>query len=196
MTTIAARPVAPVVEEPEPYTHEEFKELTQDYPDLRMELTKEGEVVITPPVKTLTGRRNADLTADLVIWNRIMRKGYVFDSSAAFILPSGAERSPDVSWVEASRWDALTDEQQEDFAPLCPDFVIELRSKSDRLSKLQEKMREYRDDGARLGWLIDPPSRRVEVYRPGREVEVLNDPASMSGDPELPGFTLDLTPIW
>ena len=197
MTILAPHPPArPLVEEPEPYSKEEFAILAQTYPDLRMELTQAGEIVIMPPVKSRTGRRNADLTADLVIWNRVTKKGIVFDSSAGFTLQNGAERSPDASWVEASRWEALSEEQKDDFAPLCPDFVIELRSKTDRLSKLREKMQEYAASGARLGWLIDPQSRRVEVYRPGQDVQALDAPDTVSGDPELPGFVLDLGPVW
>ena len=197
MTTLAQRPPRPVVEEPEPYTSEQFARLTQNYPDLRMELTKEGECIIMPPAFSETGRKNSKINARLTVWAEQNARGETFDSSAGFTLPNGAERSPDASWIERTRWEALSVHQrEEEFAPICPDFVIELRSRTDRLSKLQEKMREYMENGARLGWLIDPPSRRVEVYRPGREAEILAGPVSISGDPELPGFTLDLTPIW
>ena len=183
------------IEEPKPYTAEEFTRLAAQYPDLRIELTKEGEVTIMPPAGGETGNRNADLTSDLVIWNRAGKTGKVFDSSTGFVLPNGAERSPDASWVELSRWEALSPEQRKKFVPLCPEFVMELRSSSDRLSTVQKKTREYIENGAKLGWLIDSISRRVEVYRPGQEVEILNAPASLSGENVLPGFTLDLTSI-
>lgn len=183
------------VEEPEPYTSEEFAAFAANYPDLRMELTREGELIIMPPAGGETGSKNADLTADLVIWNRIGKTGKVFDSSTGFVLPNGAKRSPDASWLPAAEWEALSSEKRQEFLPLCPSFVIELRSRTDRLSTVQEKMREYRDNGARLGWLIDPQSRRVEIYRPGQEVEILDSPASISGEDVLPGFTLSLSGI-
>ncbi len=148
-----------------------------------------------PPAGGETGNRNADLTADLVVWNRVGKTGKVFDSSTGFVLPNGAERSPDASWIELSRWEALSPEQRRKFVPLCPDFAMELRSSSDRLSIVQKKMREYMDNGAKLGWLIDPVSRRVEIYRLGQEVEVLDNPASVSSEDVLPGFTLSLKGI-
>jgi Uma2 family endonuclease len=183
------------VEEPEPHSQEEFVALAAAYPDLRLEMTKEGEFRIMAPAGGETGNWNANLTADLVLWNRLAKSGKVFDSSTGFILPNGAKRSPDASWVELSRWEALPLADRKKFLPLCPDFLIELRSDTDRLSELQAKMREYRENGARLGWLIDPKSSRVEIYRPGQEVEILDAPASISGDPVLPGFTLDLEDI-
>ncbi|MGB3237381.1 MAG: Uma2 family endonuclease, partial [Geitlerinemataceae cyanobacterium] len=122
--------------------------------------------------------------------------GVAFDSSGGFILPNGARRSPDASWVSRQRWESLTPEQRRGFVPLCPDFVVELRSATDRLSKLQEKMLEYRENGARLGWLIDPQNKRVEIYRPGQEVEVLEHPMELSGEDILPGFVLNLRRIW
>ena len=183
------------VEEPEPYTPEDFALLAANYPDLRMEMTREGEMIIMPPAGSESGGRNADVTADIVIWNRQANLGKVFDSSSGFTLPNGARRSPDTSWIETARWEALSQEQREEFAPICPDFVLELRSKTDRLSALQDKMQEYLDNGARLGWLLEPKSQRLEVYRPGREVEILDSPATLSGEDVLPGFTLDLTGI-
>ncbi len=183
------------IEEPEPYTSEEFAALAADYPDLRMELTREGELVIMPPPFSETGSQNADVTADLVIWNRKTRTGKVFDSSSVFTLPSGAKRSPDTAWIKQDRWDALTEDERQGFSRICPDFVVELRSTTDRLSDVQRKMGEYRDNGAKLGWLLDPKSKRVEVYRPGQEVEILDNPVSLSGEDVLPGFTLDLTGI-
>jgi Uma2 family endonuclease len=148
-----------------------------------------------PPTGSDTGRRNVKITTQLDIWNSQNNLGEVFDSSSGFKLPNGAHRSPDASWVRRERWEALTPEQQEGFAPICPDFVVELRSPSDSLKKIQEKMQEYIENGARLGWLIDRKNRRVEIYRPNRDVEILENPATLSGEDVLPGFVLDLTPI-
>ncbi len=183
------------VEEPESYTSEDFEAFAAEYPDLRMELTSEGELLIMPPTMTKTGRRNVKLSARLENWSETTDLGESFDSSTIFLFPNGAKRSPDASWVEKSRWAALTTDEQEGFAPICPDFVAELRSKSDRLSTLQKKMHEYRSCGAKLGWLIDPVSKRVEIYRPGQEVEILDNPTSISGEPILAGFTLNLKGI-
>ena len=183
------------IEEPKPYTSEEFAAVVAAHPDLRMELTREGELIIMPPAFPETGSKNADLTADVVLWNRLQRTGKVFDSSSGFTLPNGAERSPDTAWIELGRWEALAEEERKGFSRICPDFVVELRSSSDPLSAVQKKMQEYRENGARLGWLIDPKSKRVEIYRPGQEVEILDAPASLSGEDVLPGFVLDLTGI-
>jgi len=142
-----------------------------------------------------SGRRNADITIELGLWNRQTQLGYVFDSSTCFKLPNGAERSPDAAWIEASRWQALSPEDREKFPPIAPDFVIELRSLSDSLARLQAKMAEYRDNGVRLGWLINPQDQQVEIYRPGQDVEILNAPAELRGDPVLLGFSLPLTSI-
>ena len=180
---------------PEPYTQQEFEALAASYPELRMELTKEGRLLIMPPAGGESGGRNADLTADLVYWNRQLRTGKVFDSSTGFVLPNGADRSPDASWVERSRWESLSAEQREKYVPLCPDFVVELLSRTDSLAETREKMGEYLENGVRLGWLINPRRKQVEIYRPGQEVEVLDNPASVSGEPILPGFTLDLKGI-
>lgn len=187
-----AKPQSMEVEEPEPYTLEEFAGLAANYPDLRMELTREGVIIILPPAGGETGSKNADLTADVVIWNRAGKTGKVFDSSTGFVLPNGAKRSPDASWIPVAKWEALSLEERQEFLPLCPDFVIELRSRTDRLSTVQEKMREYMDNGAKLGWLVDPKSCRVEIYRPGQEVEIVDNPASLSGEDVLPGFVLNL----
>ena len=182
-------------EEPEPYTSEEFAALTATYPDLRMELTQEGELVIMPATFPKSGRRNVKLSARLETWSEAAGLGETFDSSTLFTLPNGAIRSPDACWIEKSRWNAVAEEEQDDLMVICPDFVAELRSKSDRLSTVQKKMREYMENGARLGWLLDPKSKRVEVYRPNQEVEILDNPASLFGEDVLPGFTLDLTGI-
>ena len=177
-------------------TSEQFAFLCQENRELRFELTAQQELVIMPPAGSETGWRNGILTHHLVAWARTDGTGLAFDSSAGFTLPNGAIRSPDASWVRQERWNALTEEQQEGFAPLCPDFVVELRSRTDRLSDLQEKMQEYIDNGVRLGWLIDPIDKRVYVYRPGQPVEVLDDPATLSGDPVLPGFVLPIRELW
>ena len=188
-------PVREAVEEPEPCTSEEYAAFVAAYPDLRTELTQAGELVIMPPTFSETGSKNADLTADLVIWNRRTKMGKVFDSSSVFTLPTGAKRSPDTAWVEQGRWDALTEDERQGFSQICPDFVVELRSSTDRLSAVQKKMREYMGNGARLGWLLDPQSKRVEIYRPHQEVQIVDSPATLSGEDVLPGFVLDLTGI-
>ena len=177
-------------------TEEQFVEFCAQNSELRIERTEEGALEIMPPTKGYTGNQNAGVTADLTNWARRDGSGYVFDSSEGFTLPNGAVRAPDASWVLRSRLEALTEEDREGFWHICPDFVIEIRSATDRLSTLQAKMQEYIDNGARLGWMIDPIGRRVYVYRPGVAVEVLDAPQTLAGDPELAGFTLDLGAIW
>jgi Uma2 family endonuclease len=176
-------------------THEQFEQVCLDNPDLRLELTKDGELEIMPPTGGESSKKELGLGARLYNWNEQTGLGETFSSSGAFILPNGAERSPDAAWVERSRWEALTTEQREKFPPLAPDFAIELRSKTDSLKKLQQKMEEYRDNGVRLGWLINPQDRTVEIYRIGQEVEVLTNPSSLSGEDVLVGFSLDLNSI-
>lgn len=175
---------------------DQFFAFCQQNRDLRIEQNAEGDWIIMPPTGFGTGDRNAELTTQLRIWAKQDGTGVTADSSTIFVLPSGAKRSPDASWILKSRLAALTPAQKEKFLPLCPDFVAELRSPSDRLTDLQEKMQEYLDNGARLGWLLDTPAERVFVYRPGKPIETADAPASLSADPELPGFTLDLSPIW
>ncbi|MEK6286098.1 MAG: Uma2 family endonuclease [Acidobacteriota bacterium] len=177
-------------------TEEQFYQLCQDNDDLRLELTAEGELIIMPPTGGTTGSRNADITFQIVLWAKKDGTGLSFDSSTMFILPNGAKRSPDASWVSRERWDALSEEQRERFVPLCPDFVLELRSATDRLSFLQDKTQEYIANGAQLGLLIDPQSKQAYVYRPNQPVECLDNPQSISGEPALPGFALDLKDIW
>jgi Uma2 family endonuclease len=177
-------------------TDEQFFELCSANRDIRFERSADGQLIIMAPVTGMSGYRNAELTAQLVIWNRQMGLGKAFDSSTGFKLPNGADRSPDASWVRLDRWNALTEEQKDSFIPLAPDFAVELRSKTDVLKTVQAKMREYMDNGVRLGWLIDSKSQRVEIYRPGQEVEVLESPVSLSGEDVLPGFRLDLSPLW
>lgn len=177
-------------------TDDEFYRLCRDNPELRLELTAQRELVIMAPTGSKTGWRNSKLNQRLANWAEQDGTGLCFDSSAGFLLPNGAKRSPDAAWLKRERWDALTAKQQEGFAPLCPDFVAELRSPDDRLPDLQNKMAEYVDNGAGLGWLIDPQDRRVFVYQPGQAVECRQDPQTLTGDPLLPGFALNLPEIW
>ena len=177
-------------------SHDNFVELATANQDLRLERTATGELIVNPPTGWETGKRNAKITYQLVKWvEELGGGGIAFDSSTGFSLPNGSDRSPDASWVSQQRWDSLSDEQKQTFANVCPDLVIELRSSSDRLQLLQTKMQEYRDNGARLGWLIDIQNRTVEIYRQGQEVEVLDNPTSLSGEDVLPGFVLSLTGI-
>ena len=177
-------------------TQEQFVELAAANRDVRLERKATGELVVMPPTGGQIGKRNIDLEGQLWFWNRQTKLGVVFNSSTAFQLPNGANRSPDAAWVRKERWEALTPEQQETFPPLCPDFVIELRSKSDKREHLRQKMQEYLASGLRLGWLIDPKNKQVEIYRPNQAVEVLQSPASLSGEEILPGFTLDLQVVF
>ena len=177
-------------------TDEQFYQLCQVNRDLRFERTATGELIIMSPAGGETGNRNGRITQQLFNWADTDGTGIAFDSSTGFKLPNDADRSPDAAWVKQERWDALTPEQKERFIPLCPDFVIELLSPSDSLKVTQEKMKEYRDNGTRLGWLINRKSRQVEVYRPGQEVEVLQSPATLSGETVLSGFVLNIQPIW
>ncbi|QLE55015.1 Uma2 family endonuclease [Nostoc sp. TCL26-01] len=180
-------------------TDEQFYQICLANDEWRIELTAEGELILMPPTGGESGIRNSGLTAKIYNWNEQAKLGKVFDSSTEFHLPNGAYRSPDVAWMKLERWEALTAEQKRRFPPLCPDFVIELRSESDSLTKLRSKMQEYRDNGARLGWLIDPKTFLVEIYRPGVEVEIINfsvdNPPQLSGEDVLPGFILDLSII-
>ena len=182
----------PVIE----LTDEQFYQLCQQNENLRFERTAGGELIIMSPTGGETSNSNAGLTGQLWYWNQGTGLGRVFDSSGGFKLPNGADRSPDVSWVTRERWQAISPEERKRFPPLCPDFVVELLSPSDSLSVTQEKMREYLENGARLGWLINPRTRQVEIYRPGREVEVLENPETLSGETVLPDFVLNLEWIW
>ncbi|MEG3892078.1 Uma2 family endonuclease [Microcoleus sp. Z1_A1] len=177
-------------------TSEQFYQLCEENPDLKLERNANGELIVMPPTGGETGKSNSKLNLQVGIWNDRTELGEVFDSSTGFTLPNGTDRSPDVSWVEKSRWSALTPEQREKFIPLCPDFVIELVSPSDSLKKSQEKMQEYMENGCRLGWLINRKKREVEIYRPGQDVEVLQSPLILSGENVLPGFVLNLQKIW
>jgi Uma2 family endonuclease len=177
-------------------TDEQFYRLCRDNPDLRLELTAQKALVIMSPSGSKTGWRNAKLTQRLANWAEQDGTGLAFDSSAGFTLPNGAKRGPDAAWLQRERWEALSEEEQESFAPLCPDFVVELRSPHDSLAVLQEKMAEYMDNGAQLGWLIDPLAQRVYIYCPGQAAECLEHPATLSGAPVLPGFVFNIGEIW
>ncbi|MBD2312896.1 Uma2 family endonuclease [Desertifilum sp. FACHB-1129] len=177
-------------------TDDQFFEFCQLNRNLRIELTATGEILIMPPTGSETGERNFNLIGQLWAWVNQDNTGIGFDSSTGFQLPNGAKVSPDAAWVQLERWNALTSEQQQKFAPLCPDFIVELRSPSDNLEPLKAKMQEYLDNGMRLGWLIDRKNRQVYLYRLGRAVECLDNPATLSGEEVLSGFTLDLSKIW
>lgn len=177
-------------------TEEQFMELCQENPELRLELTAQGELVIMPPTGSEGGWRSGEVFLSLGIWTKQDGTGLSFDSSTGFTLPNGAIRSPDASWIRRERWTALSKAQRERFAPICPDFVIEVRSLTDRLSDLLEKMQEYLDNGARLGWLIDPIDKRAYLYRPGQPVDILDNPQLLSGELVLPGFRLNVQELW
>ncbi|MEH2045311.1 Uma2 family endonuclease [Nostoc sp.] len=177
-------------------TDEQFFNLCQANRDLKFERTATGELIIMPPTGGETGNRNGRLNQQLFNWSDTDLTGIAFDSSTCFKLLNGADRSPDASWIKLERWDALTEEEKQKFPPICPDFVIELLSPSDSLKVAQEKMREYIDNGVRLGWLINRKSRQVEIYRQNQEVEVLESPVTLSGEDVLQGFILSLEAIW
>lgn len=180
----------------EPLTHsltrEQFYELCHANQDIQLERSPKGELVIVPPVGGISGKGEADLISPLWNWNQQTQLGIVFSSSTVFSLPDGGDRAPDVAWVKQERWDALTLEEQEKFPPICPDFVIELHSRTDRLQELQEKMQEYLSSGLRLGWLINPQNQQVEIYRPYRAMELCQCPIILSGEEVLPGFALKI----
>ena len=177
-------------------TLEQFEQVCREYRKLRLELTSTGELIVMPPTGALTGMRNADLIYQLMAWTMKDATGVCFGNTAGFILPNNAIRSPDASWMRRERWDTLSDEQKQRFSLIWPDFVVELRSRTDRLSDLLSKMEEYIANGVSLGWLIDPSTRRVYVYRPNQEDVVLENPETVSGEPFLPGFELQTTKLW
>jgi Uma2 family endonuclease len=177
-------------------TDEQFYQLCRNNPEIKFERNQRGEILIMSPTGGETGNQNAETLIEFGIWNRQTQLGKVFDSSTCFKLANGASRSPDVSWIEQSRWDALTPQQKEKFPPIAPDFVLELMSPSDSLKDLQDKMQEYINNGVKLGWLIYPKKKQVEIYRQGQAIEVLTSPTILSGENVLPGFVLDMQIIW
>ena len=183
----------PVLQQMNDHEFFEFCQLNRDW---RLERTREGDLVIMSPTGGKTGQRNFLLTTFFGGWVEADGTGVGFDSSTGFTLPNGAKRSPDLAWIKRARWDVLTEAQQAEFPPLCPDFVVELRSSSDTLAPLQAKMQEYMDNGAQLGWLIDPEERRVYIYWPGVPTECLDNPDSLDGEPLLPGLRLPVAKLW
>jgi Uma2 family endonuclease len=177
-------------------TPKQFESLCRDNPDLRLELTATGELIVMPPTGSKTGVRNSALISMIDQWATKDGTGLSFDSSSGFTLPNGAIRSPDVAWVRLERWESISKRDQEGFAPLCPDFVIELRSPADRSAEIEEKMEEYILSGARLGFLIDPFEKRVSIHRPGQPVRNLENPEQIYGDPELAGLIIDTNRLW
>lgn len=171
---------------------DQFYQLCQINEDWKLEQTAKGELIIMPPVGAISGNRESEFNADIVIWNRQTKLGKVFSSSTVFTLPNGGKRSPDVAWIANERWESLSIKEREKFAKICPDFVIELRSRTDSLSQLQEKMQEYLNSGLRLGWLIDPQNQQIEIYRQNQPVEIVSLPTTLSGENVLPGFILEL----
>jgi Uma2 family endonuclease len=179
-----------------PMTQDQFFDFCQQNRKMRMERTAAGELIVMAPSGGESSAQNLGVAAQLFNWSRRDGTGKAFESNTGFILPNGANRSPDASWVLLTRLAAVTPEQMKKFPPLCPDFVVEVLSPSDSLRQTMEKMEEYIENGARLGWLINPRRNQVHVYRPGRAVEILDNPATVAGDPELTGFVLDLDPVW
>ncbi len=177
-------------------TTAQFYDFCLANPDLRIERTATGDVIVMPPAFADTGNRNLRIAQQLANWVDQDGTGVAFDSSAGFTLPNGATRSPDAAWIRLDRWKALSDDEQASFAPICPDFVVELRSATDTVKSLKEKLQEYMENGSQLGLLIDRKSRTVYVYRLGREPEMIREPDSISCDPELPGFVLQMAKIW
>ncbi len=177
------------------FSDEEFEKFCEDNADFRIEMTKEGEMTIMMPMIPSGGNKEFELSGQFAAWVKTDNTGMGFSPSSVFTLPNGAKRSPDVSWIRHERWEALSDEQKNTFTRICPDFVVELRSKTDRLKPLQKKMSEYIENGAQLGWLIDPREKKVHIYRPGAPVEILDKPKEISGEPLLKGFTLKLDGI-
>lgn len=176
---------------------EAFEKLILANPECSFEQTADGELVVVPPTGGTSSRKNRSLTGQLDVWvESNLSLGEGFDSNVLFVLPSGARRSPDASWIRRDRWESLTPQQQDGYPPICPDFVVELLSPTDVLQDTQAKMQEYIDNGARLGWLIDPYSRQVEIYRSGREKQVVRSPEFLSGEDVLPGFVLHMQLIW
>lgn len=177
-------------------TDEQFEQICRSNPELRLERTASSELVIMSPTGSETGGQNSSITGQLWAWNYQSRLGKTFDSSTGFKLPNGATRSPDAAWISLERWETLTAAQRRGFASICPDFVVELRFPGDDKETIQAKMQEYIANGLRLGWLIDPEARLVEIYRADQAVEIIHNPVTLSGEAVLPGFVLDLAEIF
>ena len=177
-------------------TDEQFFQLCQKNKEIRFERNAKGDLIIVPLMGGETGIINAEICGNLGMWNRQTKLGVCFNSSVGYQLPNGANRSPSCSWIPIEKWNNLTPEQREKFLPFCPDFLIELMSPSDSLSDTRKKMKEYLKNGMQLGWLINPKNRQVEIYRAGKDVEILDSPKTLSGEDVLPGFILDMTTIW
>lgn len=178
------------------FTDDQFYQLCRENPDVKFERNAKGELLVMSPTGGETGKSNSEINADFVIWNRQTKLGVCFDSSTCFKLPNGANRSPDVAWIKKERWDNLTLEEKTKFPPIAPDFVLELMSPTDNLQETQKKMQEYIDNGVKLGWLINPKTHQVEIYRLGKPVEILNSPVELSGEDILPGFILNMAIVW
>jgi Uma2 family endonuclease len=174
----------------------QFRQIANDNPEMKLERDKQGNLIVTAPTGGETGNFNSDLNGQVYLWNRNRQLGKLFDSSTGFELPGGGDRSPDVAWIPLAKWEALTPEERRGFLPLCPDFVIELMSRSDSWIQTQAKMVEYMESGCRLGWLLDPKGKRVAIYRLGKPPELLTAPESLSGEEVLPGFVLDAKFLW
>lgn len=177
-------------------TDHQFYQLCRENPEVKFERNAKGEIQIMSPTGGGTGKRNVEISADFVFWNRQNKLGVCFDSSTCFKLPNGANRSPDVAWIKKERWDSLTTEEKTKFPPIAPDFVLELMSPTDSLQETQKKMQEYMENGVKLGWLINPKTRQVEIYRLGKPVEILTAPLELSGEDILPGFILNMAIVW
>ena len=177
-------------------TELQFDELCRNHPDLKFELSAKGELIVMPPTSMESGWRNSDLTTEVTIWARKDQTGIVFDSSTMFTLPNGAKRSPDVSWILKEKVEALSLAERRSFAHITPDFVIELCSPTDFIDDLRDKMAEYVVNGIRLGWLIDPIRETVHVYRGNGEVEISENPETVSGEDVLSGFVLNVREVW
>jgi Uma2 family endonuclease len=178
------------------WTDDEYFEFCQQHKDLRIETNKDGDLIIMPPTGGETSIKNSEIVVQLGIWARKNKKGKVFESNVEFELPNGAKKSPDASWILKDRYNVLTQKEREGFPPIAPDFVVQLRSKTDRLKPIQDKMAEYIENGVRLGWLIDPYQKQVHIYRKNGEIEILENPKTVSGEDVLEGFELDLEEIF
>ncbi len=177
-------------------TDKQFENLCRNHRDLKFELNKKGDLEIVPPTSPEAGWKNSELLIDVGNWSRKDKTGIVFDSSTMFTLPNGAKRSPDVSWMPKEKYNSLSESEKKTFARIVPDFVIELRSPTDNLKPIQNKMKEYIENGVKLGWLIDPNEKKVHVYRENGEIEILENPNSVSGENILKGFAWDVSQIW